>query len=97
MCGLLFVSYIVCSGSFHKRFFHHKSMENSFGSPPSCNEVIALKFWTRQDSFAKFSSDMKPYNGVTLKPIFQVLSVTAVLCAVSCFIGLCYNGFCLSS
>ena len=39
---------------FHKRFFHcnSNSMENSLCCHPSCNEVVAMKFCTWQDSCA---------------------------------------------
>ena len=50
-------------------------------SHPSCSEVIAIKFCTWHDSCivvacAKFCSDMIPYNGVTLKPIFHQIWIT---------------------
>ena len=62
---------------FHKRFFNRysNSMKISFCSYSCCSEVITMKFCTWHDSCAvvacaKFYSDMIPYNGVTLKPIF---------------------------
>ena len=46
-----------------------------------CNEVIAVKFCTWQDSCAvvacaKFCSDLIPYNKVTPKPIFHLIWIT---------------------
>ena len=50
-------------------------MEISFCSNQSCVKAIAMKFCTWQDNCAvmaraKFWSDIIPYNGVTLAPIF---------------------------
>ena len=52
-----------------------------FHSAPSCTELIAVKFCTWHDSCtvmacAKFCSDIIPYNGVTLKPMFYQIWIT---------------------
>ena len=70
-------------GPFDERFSHWNSklMEISFCSHPSCNEVIAMKFYTWPDSctvmtYTKISSNMIHSNGVTLKPIFHRIWIT---------------------
>ena len=70
-------------GPFHdfQRFFHRNSnsVEISFCSHPSYNQVIAMKFYTWHDSCAvvacaKFCSDIVPYSGVTLRLILSNLN-----------------------
>ena len=64
-------------GPFHEQFHHRNSNSTwiSFCFQSRCSEVIVMKFCTWYDSCAvmacaKFCSNMIPYCGVTLKPIF---------------------------
>ena len=68
-------------------------MEIPCCSGPSCSVGIAMKFCTWHDSCAvmacaKFSSDMMPYNGVTLKPIFHQIWIMMEKSFVKCVPGL---------
>ena len=70
-------------GPILQTLFHHNSnsMVISFRSHPSCNDVNPMKFCTWRSSCAvgacvKYHSDMIPYNGVTLKPIFHGMWIT---------------------
>ena len=75
-------------GPFHERVFHCISnmMEIWFCSHRSCSQVMARNFCTWHDSYAvvacaKFCSDMIPYNGVTLKPIFHWIWIRSKICS----------------
>ena len=68
-------------GWFHERFSHRysNSINFQFWSHLSCSEVIVMKFCTCHGSCAKFVAilyGMIPYNGVTLKQIFQRIWIT---------------------
>ena len=77
------MNFILFRSPFHERFFHSNSnkMKILFCSLPNCSKVITMVFCTWHDSCAlmacaKFCSDMIPYNGGTLKPIFSQIWMT---------------------